>query len=181
LNKVETMGIMAILREAYPYYYKDKPKDELNAAVNLWAEMFAEDDFSLVKAAVKAYIANDIKGFPPVIGQIKNYIHKLVEPEQITEVEAWGLVSKALSNGCYNSTEEFNKLPALIQKAIGSADRLREWSQVPVDEVQTVISSNFMRSYKAKAKSQQEYERLPDDVKQLLSNTKLLEGGKNNG
>ncbi len=169
MNKIETMGIMAILKEAYPMYYKDKPKDELSATVNLWSEMFADDDVNLVKAAIKSYIASDVKGFPPVIGQIKNSLYKLTEQEQMTEVAAWGLVSKALKNGYYNAKEEFDKLPPTIQSTIGSADRLREWSQVDVQTVQTVISSNFMRSYKVKSQQEQEYAKLPNDVKQLMS------------
>ena len=168
MNKVETMGIMAVLKEAYPMYYRDKSKTELNAAVNLWAEMFADDDINLVKAAVKTYIANDTKGFPPVIGQIKSALYKLTHSEQMSEVAAWGLVSKALKNGFYNAEQEFEKLPPVVQKAIGSADRLRDWSQVDVQAVQSVISSNFMRSYKAKLQVEQEYQQLPSDIKQLI-------------
>lgn len=173
MNKLETMGIMAVLKEAYPMYYKDKSKEELSATVNLWSEMFADDDVNLVKAAVKSYLANDIKGFPPVIGQIKNSLQKLLQPKILSEVEAWGLVSKALTNGYYNAKEEFEKLPQTIQNTIGSADRLREWSQVDAQTVQTVISSNFMRSYKAKSRHEQEYAKLPNDIKQLINKTIL--------
>ena len=177
MNKFETIGIMAILKEAYPMYYRDKSKEELNVAVSLWAEMFADDDINLVKASIKSYIANDVKGFPPVIGQIKHSLHKIIEPEQLTEIQAWDLVSKAIRNGCYNSVEEFNKLPSTIQKSIGSADRLREWSQVELKDVQTVISSNFMRSYKVKLENEREYSKLPNDVKQLIDKTILQIGG----
>lgn len=177
MNKFETIGIMAILKEAYPMYYRDKTKEELNVSVSLWTEMFADDDINLVKAAVKSYIANDTKGYPPVIGQIKNSLYKLSEPEQMSEVEAWGLVSKAVRNAYYNSVDEFNKLPPIIQKTIGSADRLREWSQLDIQTVQSVVSSNFMRSYKAKSQTEQEYKKLPSDIKQLLNNTTLqIEG-----
>ena len=158
-------------------YYRDKTKEELNVSVSLWTEMFADDDINLVKAAVKSYIANDTKGYPPVIGQIKNSLYKLSEPEQMSEVEAWGLVSKAVRNAYYNSVDEFNKLPPIIQKTIGSADRLREWSQLDIQTVQSVVSSNFMRSYKAKSQTEQEYKKLPSDIKQLLNNTTLqIEG-----
>jgi len=178
MNKFETIGIMAILKEAYPMYYRDKSKEDLNVAVSLWLEMFADDDINIVKASIKAYIANDVKGFPPVIGQIKNSMHKLTEPAQLSEIEAWGLVSKAISNSCYNALEEFKKLPPIIQKTIGSSDRLREWSMVEIDTLQSVISSNFMRSYKVKSQNEQEYQKLPNDIKQLISRTTLQLGGE---
>lgn len=174
---METMGIMAILKEAYPMYYRNKSKEELNVAVNLWAEMFADDNINLVKEAVKAYIATDEKGFPPVIGQIKGKLYQITEPEQLSEVEAWGLVSKAIQNGCYNSEKEFDKLPEIVQRTIGSPARLKEWSQVDLDSLQTVVSSNFMRSFRAKSKNDEDYKRLPNDIKQLVSKTLLqIEG-----
>ena len=169
MTKQETMAIMAILREAYPIYYRDKTKDEIITSVNLWAEMFADDDVNIVKASIKAFIASDTKGFPPVIGQIKHQIQKLITTEEMTEVHAWDLVSKAIRNGTYGSEEEFEKLPTVIQKAIGSPDRLREWSGVEPSEVQTVVASNFMRSYRAKLAHEQEHDRLPNDVKQIMA------------
>ena len=180
MKKSETVAIMAILKEAYPMYYKDKTKDELNTAINLWTEMFADDDVNLVKAAVKAYIANDVKGFPPVIGQIKASLHKITQPEQLTEQEAWNLISRAIKNSAYHATEEYQKLPPIIQKVI-TPEQLKEWSQMEVGAVQSVVASNFMRSYKAKVASNKEYQALPNNIKQLLSGMadKLsIEGGK---
>ena len=168
MTKQETMAIMAILREAYPMYYKDKSKDELTASVNLWASMFAEDDPRLVQSAIKAWIATDTKGFPPVIGQIKDRMRKLTETEQMCESEAWNLVSRAIGNGFYNSVEEFAKLPPVIQKSVGSARQLQEWAQMDASDVQTVVASNFMRSYRVKIKHEQEYNALPADIKQML-------------
>ena len=181
MKKTETIAIMAILKEAYPMYYRDKAKDELNTAVNLWTEMFADDDVNLVKAAVKRHIATDIKGFPPVIGQIKQSLVKVTLPEELTEQEAWNLVSKAMRNSTYNATEEFEKLPELIKNIVGGPSQLKEWAMSESKEIQTVIASNFMRSYKVKAASFREYQALPNDVKKLISGSAMLIEGKNNG
>ncbi|WP_193708382.1 replicative helicase loader/inhibitor [Alkalibaculum sporogenes] len=177
MNKTETIGIMAILKEAYPMYYKNKTKEELNTAVNLWVEMFSDEDINLVKAAVKAYLANDIKGFPPVIGQIKNSVYNLTNPGQMTEQEAWGLVYKAVGNGYYNSVEEFKKLPLTIQNVLGSHTQLIQWSQMDSTTLQSVVASNFMRSYKARSQTEREYQKLPNDIKNLIDSTLLkIEG-----
>lgn len=168
MTKQETMAIMAILREAYPLYYRDKTKDELTASVNLWASMFAEDDPRLVQSAIKAWIATDTKGFPPVIGQIKHQIQKLTEPEELGENEAWDLVSKAIGNGFYNSVEEFEKLPPVVRQSVGSARMLQEWAQMDASEVQSVVASNFMRTYRVKLKHAKEHRALPNDIKALM-------------
>lgn len=167
MTRQETMAIMAILREAYPMYYKDKTKEELASSVNLWASLFEDDDPRLVQAAIKAHIVSDTKGFPPVIGQIKNQIQKLTEPEEMGETEAWALVSRAIGNGFYGAVEEFEKLPPVIRQSVGSARMLQEWAQMDASEVQSVVASNFMRTYRVKLKYAKEYRALPNDIKEL--------------
>lgn len=179
MNKTETAGIMAILQVAYPMYYRDKSKEELTVAVNLWHEMFLEDDVELVKAAIKGFIASDTRGFPPVIGQIRQQLQRLIAPVQLCEVAAWDLVSNAIRNGMYGAEEEFAKLPHAIQQSIGSADRLREWSQVDVDDVQTVIASHFMRSYRARLQQEKELAMLPADLRKIGQSQLHLKGEVN--
>lgn len=164
----ETSAIMDVLSVAYPHYYKNQTDDERFIAAQLWAEMFKDDNPAHVAAAVKAFITGDKKGFPPSIGAIKDRIYKLSHPDEMSEMEAWGLVSKAIGNGTYGSEEEFEKLPPVIQRIIGSPSALRDWAQLPADTVESVIQSNFMRSYRAKAASVKEYDMLPESVKSIV-------------
>lgn len=179
MTKIETMGVMAILKAAYPMYYKDKSKEELTSVINLWTELFADDDINLIKAAVKRHIATDTKGFPPVIGQIKQSLVKIVEPNELSEQEAWNLVSKAIRNSAYNATEEYEKLPELVKQIVTPLE-LREWAQIEKKETMQVVASNFMRSYSVKLSSNREYQALPNDIKKLVSNSSpMIEGNKN--
>jgi len=168
MTRKQVIGIMAIIRANYPMYYKDKGKEELKAVVNLWHEMFKDDNADLVVRAVKMFIANDNKGFPPVIGQIKTRLVQLTNPEQMTEQEAWNLVKKATLRSGWHAEEEFEKLPPIIKKLVGSPTQLREWALMETDSFDTVVGSNFMRSYKVKAKSEKEYQALPNDIKNLV-------------
>ncbi len=174
---------MTVLETAYPNYYKNSVNRE-NAA-KLWEELFADDDALVVAAAVKAFIVNDEKGFPPVIGQIKTLVHNLTSEKELTELEAWELVSAALRNSLYNSEDEYSKLPPVVQRIVGSPSVLREWAQSDINEVQTVIASNFQRSYRARAKGERDFMALPQSTKDVLSklagkmNIKnALEGGE---
>ncbi len=179
MTKIETMGVMAILKAAYPLYYKDKSKEELTSVVNLWTELFANDDINLVKAAVKRHIATDTKGFPPVIGQIKQSLVKIVEPNELSEQEAWNLVSKAIRNSAYHATEEYEKLPELIKQIVTPLE-LSEWAKIEKKETIQVVASNFMRSYTVKLSSNREYQALPNDIKKLMNNSTLaIEDNKN--
>lgn len=165
MDRQETMKILSVLRGAYPAFYRDTSRQEAEAIVNLWAGMFAEDDYQLVAAAVKALIVADKKGFPPVIGQVKEYIRKLTAPEEMTEQEAWALVSKAIRNGTWGAKEEFEALPPQIQRIVGSPTQLSDWAKMDSDSVHSVVASNFQRSYRAKVKADKEYAALPADVK----------------
>lgn len=61
--------LMAIIKAAYPEYYSQT--NDIRDAVNLWTELLANDDPILIGKAVKEFIKNDDKGFPPKIGQIR--------------------------------------------------------------------------------------------------------------
>ena len=69
MNKAEVMAIMAAIRAAYPNYYKSLA--EIDDAINLWAEMLADDKAEYIAKAVKEFIKTDTSGFPPTIGQIR--------------------------------------------------------------------------------------------------------------
>lgn len=68
--------------------------------------------------------------------------------DQLTEMEVWACVSKAISHSAYNSREEHAKLPLSIRSLV-TPELLKEWALLE-DGVQTVIQSNFMRSYRQK-------------------------------
>ena len=168
MNREDTIKILSVLRGAYPAFYRDITKQEAESTIALWSSMFDEEPYELVGAAVKAFIAGDGKGFPPAIGQIKERIRQITQPDEMTEQEAWSFVSKALRNSTYGSEEEFKKLPPEIQAVVHDPGQLRQWAMSPAEDVETVIASNFMRSFRAKQKINKEYMALPTSVKQLM-------------
>lgn len=170
MTRQETGIIMDILTTAYPAFYNGRNAPDMRMTVNLWAEMFAEDDVKIVAAAVKALIATDDKGFPPHIGAVKGRIRQISNPDEMTEQEAWALISKALRDGYYNAEAEFAKLPPLVQDVVHDPRQLREWSMMDESTVQSVVASNVQRSFRAKAQSRRDFEALPKDV-QVLAKT----------
>ncbi len=168
MTREETIKILSVLRGAYPAFYRDITKQEAESAIALWSSMFEEEPYELVGAAVKAFIAGDGKGFPPAIGQIKERIRQITQPDEMTEQEAWALVSKAIQRSTYGSVEEFAKLPPEIQAVVHDPGQLKQWAMGPAESLETVVASNFMRSFRAKQKASKEYMALPTSVKQLM-------------
>jgi len=153
-------------------------KDHSDTVV-LWATMFKDEPFELVSAAVKTFIASDEKGYPPHIGAIKAAIAKLTQPDALTEIEAWNIVRGKMSY--YATRADFLSLPAVIQRAVGSASQLSQWAMTDIESM-SVIQSNFMRSFRAAQAAEQQRARIPKDVLALMDGRKqamLLEQEQN--
>ena len=176
MNLIETAKLMAVLETAYPMFYAKKTQQEREDAIKLWAEMFADEPGELVAMAVKALIKSRVSTFPPGIGEITEKIQQITQPDQMTEMEAWSLVAKAVSNSAYNSGEEFKKLPPVLQRLVGAPSQLREWAVMDGEVFNSVVASNFQRSYKVRAKNEQDYLALPSSVKAFMAS--LAEGMK---
>lgn len=171
MNRQETLMLMGTLRVAYPQYYARQSPEEANAAVGLWQMMFADDEAKLVSAAVKAFIATDTKGFPPAIGQIKDKLDKLkaeANGGELTAMEAWQLVRRAIGRSYYHAEEEFRKLPDTIRAVLGGPSALHDYANMDDATVNSVVASNFQRSFTARRDHVIEMRKLPEDVKMLL-------------
>lgn len=166
MNKREAIRLMAVLRMAYPRYYQNTTDADAETVVNLWANMFADRPYDLVEAAVRSCIATS--KWPPTIAEVNDEILRLSQPEEMTELEAWNLVAQALKNSGYESRAEFEKLPSDIQRILGSPSTLREWSVMPLNEVQTVIASNFQRSYRARIEKERKYKAIPENIRNRI-------------
>jgi hypothetical protein len=168
MTKREIAELMTIMQANYPDSFKGQSDSVVGAKIALWHEFFKDYPKELVQAAAKAFIANDTKGFMPNIGQINDCIQKITHRDDMTEAEAWGLVRRALRNGYHGAREEFEQLPERVQRLVGSPNQLKEWALMDVDTVESVIASNFQRSFRARKASDEEYERLPGEVKRAM-------------
>lgn len=169
MTRSETLAVMSILKAAYPGYYRDMKRQDAEAVVNLWAEMLADYPANLVAAAVKSHIASDRKGFPPHIGAIIASIGEISRPAELSEGEAWAMIAKALRNSGYNSEREFAALPETLQRLIGHPSQLRDWAMMDAGTVQSVVQSNFLRAYRARAESERKLLTMPAEVRQKLT------------
>lgn len=176
MTKKEMAEIIAIMQANYPDDFRGMSDAAMHGKINLWFMQFRDDDYKEVLAAVMAHIATDTNRFMPPVGVIKAKLVEIRQPDEMTELEAWELVSKATRNSSYNSAEEFAKLPPVVQRLVGSPMQLKEWAAMDTETLQSVVASNFQRSYKVRAKNEREYLALPSSVKTYMA--ELAEGMK---
>ena len=162
MTREETVNIIRIMVDSYPNY---KPNN-ISETVDVWNMMLSEYTYEQISIALKAYILSDTSGFAPSIGQLVGKIQSITQPQELSEMEAWALVSKAIRNSSYNSVEEFAKLPPLVQKAVGLPDQLRTWA---LDENynEQVVSSNFIKCYRNELERNQGLDKMTAAIKKL--------------
>lgn len=164
MNREETAKIMAIMMTTYSNF---EPKN-LDETINVWSIVFEPYDFRAVQNGLLAYIRNNQSGFAPAPGQIIDYISKASRVDELTPEEAWSMTYKAICKSSYGYKEEFEKLPPLVQKAIGQPERLRDMARDDNFNI-GVESSNFMRAYRIYADRKAEDEKTGIDIVARLS------------
>lgn len=161
----EARKLIAVFMVTYPNY---KPID-VELAATTWANIMQDYEYEQVNMALNIYMRESTSGFAPTPGQLVDKIHSVMQPQELNEMEAWALVSKAIRNSGYNSVEEYAKLPPVVQKAVGLPDQLRQWA-LTEELNKEVVMSKFMRCYQTELKRQKEFEKLPSEVQALIQN-----------
>jgi len=176
MDRQQTMIILSVLKAAYPHAFQNMSKKDGEAMLNLWATMFTDESYEEVNAAIGALISTRTVGYSPTIGEVKEQIRRLHHHADIDEAGAWALVSKACRNSSYHSKEEFAKLPPEVQRAVGSPEQLRQWAGMDAETVESVIASNFKRSFRVQTERAAEVEKLPPQIRDMLGNvsTKMI-------
>lgn len=152
------------LADAIKTYF---PRDNMlptDTAMELWYDMLKDMDYQSAYIGLKNHVATS--KFAPTIADIRNGA-VISQPQELNEMEAWSLVSKAIQSSIYYSTEEFAKLPPLVQKAVGLPSQLRTWA---LDENynEQVAMSSFQRAYKAELHRHEELQKMPQSVRSLI-------------
>jgi len=176
----ETREILTLLETEYPQSFSRMDDRQKAMKLKLWATEFQHDDYRAVYAVVRSIISAGAREFAPNIGVIREKLRSFSVGGEMTENEAWSLVSRAIHNGIYGYMEEYAKLPPAVQKAVGEPEQLKRWAVMDEGEVQSVVASNFQRSYREIAARERELAKIPEDVRSLLTGVsgRMMIGGE---
>lgn len=176
MTRNEIKELIGVMKLAYPNYNPDS----ISKVIDLWQLMLNDYEYKDCLLSLKNYIANNTSGFAPSISHIIDGIHttkEIISDAYPTELEAWNMVDNAIGDAIYHAQEQFNKLPEIVQKTVGSPNTLKMWAQVDREELETVVQSNFMRSYRENVKRAKTINRMPTEIKNQIEqkNQELLE------
>lgn len=185
MTRDEILQVLSILKAAYPHSYQKMTKMDAEAVVSLWMRQFENEDAGAVGMAVDALIATRREGYSPTVGEVKEQLHRIRTAEtQMSDAEAWALVEKACRNGLYGYREEFERLPGEVQRAIGGAEQLKAWAAMDEETVNSVVASNFRKSFRAVQLREKETAMLPAGVRAFaaeLAEQMRMEGAERRG
>lgn len=168
MTRNEAVKVIRAMKATYPKYYAGMNQQDIEGMLDVWAALFADYSLSTVMAGLQAYIVNDEKGFPPAPGQVIAMIRTASKKSEMSALEAWAMVRKAVQNSNYHAEEEYDRLPETAKKAVGGAANLREMAMMDIDTFESVEQSHFIRAYNAVVKRQQAVDNIPSSVRNVI-------------
>lgn len=164
MKREDIQKVLFILQNAYPNTYRKMTAEEMTQQIEFYLDMLGEYETPIVVAALKNYIKKN--QYPPTIAGLTEQIELLLVKD--TDQDKWNLVVKACKNGSYGSIEEFNKLPLDCQRWVGSADNLKQLSQLDPNTFNTVTKGQFLKTIHEIQEKTAVREKLPQNIKDLL-------------
>lgn len=168
MTREETKMIIKMLSSVYVNEFSKLTEDKVIQMIDVWTMLLEDEDANKIATVTKAYLKSNSNAFMPTPAMLINMAYELFTPQGMTELEAWNIVYRAVCNSGYNAQREYDNLPQEI-KALCSPKQLIEWSQMDISTLNSVVASNFMRSFKVREKQRSDYAKLPNETKNLIS------------
>lgn len=170
MNREETAKLIFTVKAVYPSHYARYTAQDFENLIAAWCAVLEDYTYAQASTGLKIFLSSETKGFPPTPGQIIDCIHKTMPKAELemSGLEAWALVRKAISKALYYADEEYNKLPDVVKKAIGSPENIKQLAMMDIDEVETVEQSHFIRAYEALKVQKKDEVKIPREIRELI-------------
>jgi hypothetical protein len=168
----EALTLIEILAATYPNQRQFTDPMQAAKTAKVWASLLEDIPVKLALAAVKKHCM--ISKFPPTIAEIRERATEIVNPEtEISAAEAWGRVTKAISNfGSYREVEALESLPNIVRKVVTTIG----WKDICLSEEPDTIRAQFRMAFEKISKSDKETKSLPEAFKKQIES--IAEGMK---
>lgn len=176
MTNEEVIKCLGILKISYPVFAKGLSKRDADNLIELWTVSFADYPYEVVSRAVYDLIGTK-KDFAPDIAAVKERVREMcaVAAGEPTDADLWNLLCRAASNSAYNSESEYQKLPEILKRYVGSPSGLRDMAMIEENVFHTVTKGTFFKTIDI-VRERMEFERRvsPDTLRILSSFAKPL-------
>lgn len=147
MNINETGVLLSKITVSYPNF----KINDLEMAVTVWAETLREYSLEDCNKALIIY-NRESHQFAPSAGTLIEIIRKYKPSKYPPAAVAVKRLMKALRNTTYNAQQEFEELPEVLQRIIGSAGRLKRISESGFKNYEEA----FIREYERECRADEE-------------------------
>lgn len=145
MTRNDTKKILLVIGTLYPNF---KPSND-RLMVDAWSAVLEPYEYSDINAGLLYFARTNVSGFAPSVGQLIDASQQAKGVKSITATEAWEQVYKIVCGTQYDKMRDaFNELPDASKRALGSPEALKELASMPIDTVQSVEKSHFIRTYR---------------------------------
>lgn len=114
-------------------------------ALESWWRILQPDDYTNIMDAFAVYARTDTSGFAPTPGKLHQMISARMNPGY-SSGEITDILTMASRNANYGFQEEFERMPRLLQKAVGSPAVVRSWGCMEPSQLEYVFN-NIVKVY----------------------------------
>lgn len=160
MNKAETTKALALLKSNYHSFEVGQVK------IDLWHELMGDVPFELILVAIKKYMLEDTSSFAPAIGKIRSMCLETATPQlAVTSGEAWGEVTRAISNyGGYREIEALASMSPITKRTV----KAMNWQEICQCEDLGIMRAQFMRMYDSYKQREVQDKLIPCNMRPLL-------------
>ncbi|MGV8153409.1 MAG: replicative helicase loader/inhibitor [Alkaliphilus sp.] len=160
MTKQEGLIILGILKTAYPRFYTNIQKNEVENAVLLWSEMLTDYSLDVIKIAIKKLIAESV--YPPTIADVRKSLVSVSKGDGISVAGAWGEVHKAIRRfGSYQEEKALESLSKTTQKIV----KYMGYKYLCLSENQMADRAHFIKMHSQLVEREQKDALIPNDIK----------------
>lgn len=164
MTKKEFAGFFAWLMEVSPAFERQTKDRNLQHEMQLWHEMLLDFTVEQLQMAAKMHFAKS--QFAPAISDLLQNALQATQPAMITEGEAWGEVTRAISNfGWPNPHKALESMSEITQKCV----RNMNWREICESTNQDVMRAHFGRYFNQLVKKESETRALPKALQKHIA------------
>lgn len=165
----ETADLVYRILGARPYWLpRDKEGNYLEVVIDniiqIWSVALANYPYELMELAFVRILVTDTEGKEITPARLIASAQEFAKPDD-SEQKIVDMIRKAVADSNYHATERFEKLPPEVQEAVGSASNLQEYAQKDVNDFETVIMSQILRSYRGVINRKKRDSKVPESLK----------------
>lgn len=164
MTREEVIVIMGTLQVAYPRFYANISKQQVEMAVNLWTTMLADVTAEQATLAVNKVIATS--EWPPTIADIRKAVYETQQGKIKEAGEAWGEVTKAIR--AYGYMREQEALESMSEET-RTAVVYMGWKTICNSEDLMADRAHFLKIYDTVKQREMEKNQVPVAIRAKIA------------